>query len=77
MKLMGPAEGNTESVDRRTAAHGRPPISHMAPFDGLPAPADGVQLVASDAAGRFRCAQYGAVYQLGARLNELMLQVRI
>ncbi|EFJ45759.1 hypothetical protein VOLCADRAFT_93948 [Volvox carteri f. nagariensis] len=36
---------------------------------------DGVRLSEADAAGRFRCAQYGAVYQLGDRLNEMMLQV--
>ncbi|KAG2482002.1 hypothetical protein HYH03_019046 [Edaphochlamys debaryana] len=38
---------------------------------------DGIQLAEADAAGRFRCAQYGAVYTLGERLNELMLQVRV
>ncbi|PNH01861.1 hypothetical protein TSOC_012222, partial [Tetrabaena socialis] len=38
---------------------------------------DGIQLAELEAQGRFRCAQYGAVYQLGGRLNELMLQVRV
>ncbi|GLC46042.1 hypothetical protein PLESTB_001024600 [Pleodorina starrii] len=38
---------------------------------------DGIRLAEADAAGRFRCAQYGAVYQLGGRLNEMMLQVNV
>lgn len=39
-------------------------------------PADGLALADDEAAGLFRCAQYGAVYQLGGRLNELMLRVK-
>ncbi|GIL69281.1 hypothetical protein Vretimale_12602 [Volvox reticuliferus] len=38
---------------------------------------DGIRLSEADTAGRFRCAQYGAVYQLGGRLNEMMLQVNV
>ncbi|KXZ50839.1 hypothetical protein GPECTOR_15g525 [Gonium pectorale] len=38
---------------------------------------DGIQVAEAEAAGCFRCAQYGAVYQLGERLNELMLQVKV
>ncbi|GIL60879.1 hypothetical protein Vafri_15714 [Volvox africanus] len=38
---------------------------------------DGIRLSEADTAGRFRCAQYGAVYQLGGRLNEIMLQVDV
>lgn len=39
--------------------------------------ADGVALGDEDAQGRFRVAQYGPVYQLGGRLNEMMLTVRV
>lgn len=38
---------------------------------------DGVALGDEDAQGRFRVAQYGPVYQLGGRLNEMMLTVRV
>eukprot|EP00195_Chlamydomonas_chlamydogama_P015575 CAMPEP_0202901682 /NCGR_PEP_ID=MMETSP1392-20130828/14398_1 /ASSEMBLY_ACC=CAM_ASM_000868 /TAXON_ID=225041 /ORGANISM="Chlamydomonas chlamydogama, Strain SAG 11-48b" /LENGTH=190 /DNA_ID=CAMNT_0049588285 /DNA_START=287 /DNA_END=859 /DNA_ORIENTATION=+ len=37
---------------------------------------DGVQLADEEAGGLFRCGQYGAVYQLGGRLNEMMLRVK-
>ncbi|GFR46101.1 hypothetical protein Agub_g7581 [Astrephomene gubernaculifera] len=37
---------------------------------------DGIPLAPADAGGRFRCLQYGAVYQLGPRVNELVLQLR-
>ncbi|KAL6760711.1 regulatory factor, effector binding domain-containing protein [Haematococcus lacustris] len=36
---------------------------------------DGVQLSEEAAAGAFRVGQYGAVYQLGGRINELYLKV--
>ncbi len=47
--------------------------------DGMPCGprADGVALGEEDAQGRFRVAQYGPVYQLGGRLNEMMLTVRV
>jgi len=37
---------------------------------------DGVKLADEEADGFFRCAQYGAVYQPTARLNEMMLRVK-
>ncbi|MEW5298120.1 MAG: hypothetical protein WDW38_001143 [Sanguina aurantia] len=39
--------------------------------------ADGIQLADDEAAGAFRCGQYGAVYQLGGRLNEMLLKVKM
>ncbi|PNW76664.1 hypothetical protein CHLRE_11g467784v5 [Chlamydomonas reinhardtii] len=39
---------------------------------------DGLKTADTDGeGGRFRCSQYGAVYQLGPRLNELLLRVKL
>ena len=38
--------------------------------------ADGIALAEEEDKGYFRCAQYGAVYQLAGRLNEMMLRVK-
>ena len=38
--------------------------------------ADGVSMADDEEQGFFRCAQYGAVYQLAGRLNEMMLRVK-
>jgi hypothetical protein len=43
----------------------------------LPLPADGLSLAAEEAAGFFRVAQYGQVYTLQTRLNEMMLKVQL
>jgi hypothetical protein len=36
-----------------------------------------VSLADEEAAGMFRVAQYGAVYQLEARLNEMLLRIKV
>ncbi|KAG2429512.1 hypothetical protein HXX76_010747 [Chlamydomonas incerta] len=39
---------------------------------------DGLKTADTDGeGGRFRCSQYGAVYQLGPRLNEMVLQIKL
>lgn len=38
---------------------------------------DGVALAEQEAAGLFRVAQYGPVYSLSPRLNEMMLKIRL
>lgn len=38
--------------------------------------ADGLSLAEEEAEGLFRCGQYGAVYQLAGRLNEMLLRVK-
>jgi hypothetical protein len=43
----------------------------------LPVPADGLSLADDEAAGFFRVAQYGQVYTLQTRLNEMMLKVQL
>lgn len=48
--------------------------SHALP---TPAAADGVSLADEEAEGLFRVGQYGAVYQLEARLNEMMLRIKV
>lgn len=40
-------------------------------------PADGLSLAADEAEGFFRVAQYGQVYTLQTRLNEMMLKVQL
>lgn len=40
-------------------------------------PADGLSLAADEADGFFRVAQYGQVYTLQTRLNEMMLKVQL
>ena len=39
--------------------------------------ADGLQLAASDAAGGFRVSQFGPLYSLKPRKNELLLRVAL
>lgn len=39
--------------------------------------ADGLSLAADEAEGFFRVAQYGQVYTLQTRLNEMMLKVQL
>jgi hypothetical protein len=39
--------------------------------------ADGLSLAADEAGGYFRVAQYGQVYTLQTRLNEMMLRVQL
>ena len=36
-----------------------------------------MQLAEDETRGYFRCAQYGAVYQLAGRINEMMLRVKL
>jgi len=39
--------------------------------------ADGIELGEEEKAGVFRLAQYGQIYSLSSRLNELMLRVSV